>query len=276
LLGKVDWFDQISRRSRWTTVRDRFGLIFYRRARLIGSALMIGLLALLLYTMQLDTYRQFAYYNLVTTAFAEAIDKFYSERPAASRRVTLDNTSYDAQVMARLITPDVSFRGYTDLVASLRRPDPEMNNANVAPALPLLHRDWGFEHAARLGLSRAAYETQLISEIDSHACWPDLMFHFSFLECAPYQSDFRNYFPAKMRQSIPLIGDAYQRYLLRLFGKREVLGEALVLSTSQIRDPEVSSAFRQQSVGTQELSIRANGFSPSRTVRVYAYWQSPT
>ena len=118
-------------------------------------------------------------------------------------------------------------------------------------------------------------KAQLISEIDAQVCWPNLMYQFSFLKCAPYVSDFRTYFPSKLKEAIPPISDAYQQYLLRSAGKADVSGDALVLSTAPLQESEANRIWKQEPAGIVELSTKANGFASSLTAKVYAYWQQP-
>ncbi|MDO9414063.1 MAG: hypothetical protein Q7T81_15950 [Pseudolabrys sp.] len=273
LVGRADW----SRLALWKprvagyVVRGQSS-VFGIRTPLAGAAILMGLLALFLYRAQLNSYRQFAYYNLVTLAYANSVDQYFSGAPNAPRRVTLDNASYDAPVRVRLRTPDVSFQGYVDIVAALKTPDIKMGAPASAPSS--IHREWGFEHAARLGLSRAQYEAKLIAEIDSGACWPELMFHFSFLECAPYVSDFRTYFPAKLKQSVSSIGDGYQRYLLARGARHDAADDALVLSMVALPGDGAQSSWTQKPAGEIQVATKAKGFAPNLAVKLYAYWQS--
>lgn len=277
LLGRVDWsgFALWKPRATGHVVNGQANVLGIR-APLAGAAILMGLLALFLYRAQLNSYRQFAYYNLITVAYANAVDQFYAGTPNAPRRVTLDNASYDAPVRVRLRTPDVSFQGYVDIVAALKTPDFKTGAAASNVSQPSAHREWGFEHAARLGRSRAQYEAKLITEIDSGACWPELMFHFSFLECAPYVSDFRTYFPAKLKQAVSAIGDGYQRYLLARGAKRDAADDALVLSTVALPGDGAQSPWTQKPAGETQVATRAKGFAPNLSVKVYAYWQSAT
>jgi hypothetical protein len=240
-------------------------------ARPLVVITLLALFSLFLYRTQLSNYRQYVRYNLLGVAYAMIIDQVYAEQADAPRYVTLDNSSYDAQVRVRLNTPNLIFNGYVDLVAALKEGKAKADS----DVLPLsTKRNWGFEHAARLGLSRDQYEAKLRSEVDSQSCWPHLMYQFTFLECAPYVSDFRTYFPEKLKREIPAIGDLYQQFLRtghQNLGKRG----ALVVSTSELSEPQPGAVWKQELAGTLQLATDGGYFAKDLSVRVYAYWQKP-
>ena len=217
---------------------------------------------------QLESYRQFAFYNLRTVAYAQILDQIDVEQPLARRNVTLDDPSLDAQVRVRAHASGLIFRGYTDLVLALK----EQTNSDTASgtgARPT--QQWGFVHAARLGFSREAYEAELLREIDDEACWPHLMFHFSFLECAPYVSDFRLYAPEHMREKVPDIGRDYDRYLKT----KQFSAEDIILSVKPLPNANAGGLELQSPVATLKLATRPGGFAPAMSVEVVAYEQRP-
>jgi hypothetical protein len=269
VLGRVDWREFTPRRSRAPLALCQ--RLYATRAPIggLGVLLMLGVVLLSLYRFQLANYRQYAYYNLITTAYAKAIDGFYAENPNSSRRVALEDPSYDAPVRVRLETEGIWFGAYADLVTSLKEP-PQA----IAAEPSSLHRDWGFEHAARLGLSKDQLAARLNGEIDAGVCWPEMMFYFPFLECAPYVSDFRMYQPARLKDAVPAVSEAYQAYLATKQEHRGKLGNALMLSVTPFPEREVSSLWTQKLVGTTRMVTRVDGFAPRLEAVVYAYWQS--
>jgi hypothetical protein len=274
LLGRVDWqacFPRIS--SAIAALNGR--LIFSAALNLkIGAALILAAAALFLYRLQLQSYRQYAYYNLVTLAYARSVDSFFADNPHSSRRVALDNPSYDAQVIARLGEDRIWFGGYSDLVTSLKVDDMKMRTPETVAVRSSLHREWGYEHAARLGLTRTQLEARLSGEIDNQVCWPEMMFYFSFLECAPYVSDFRLFNPSALKRAVPTISDGYQQYLTEKLEPRARMPDALMLSTAPLPEGEVSALWTQKLVGTTRISTRPNGFAPNLETVVYSYWQA--
>ena len=275
VLGRVDWREFMPQRSRAALALCQ--RLNATRAPIagLGVLLMLGVVLLSLYRFQLANYRQYAYYNLITTAYAKAIDGFYAENPDSSRRVALEDPSYDAPVRVRLETEGIWFGAYADLVTSLKsseqgRESPEA----IADERSSLHRDWGFEHAARLGLSKDQLAARLNGEIDAGVCWPEMMFYFPLLECAPYVSDFRKFQPARLKGAVPAVSEAYQAYLATKQERRGELGNALMLSVTPFPEREVSSLWTQKLVGTTRMVTRADGFAPRLEAVIYAYWQS--
>jgi hypothetical protein len=210
----------------------------------------------------------------MTVAYARSVDKFYAKNPHSSPRVALDDPSYDAPINVRLETGKIFFGGYTDLVTSLKAPEQGGASADPVGMVSSLHREWGFEHAARLGLSKVQLAARLNGEIDNQVCWPEMMFYFSFLECAPYVSDFRMFQPSRLKMVVPTISDAYQQYLAKRAEHRGELGDGLILSTAPLPEGVVSSLWTQKLVDTTRMVTRADGFAPRLEAIVYSYWQS--
>jgi len=274
LFACVDWIELAPERIQAALIR--YGRLFDSNASLAGatSAVMLGIALLFLFRCQLGNYRQWAFYNLMTAAYAEAVDRFYAENPGAPRRVTLDRSDYDAPIRVRLKTDEIWFGAYADLVTSLKTSEPGGRSAETADARTRLHRDWGFEHAARLGLSKSQLAAMLNDEIDKQACWPNMMFYFPFLECAPYVSDFRMFQPARLKMAVPAIADAYQESLTTRAEHRSGLGDALLVTATPHREGKVNSLWTQKQVGTTRKETRANGFAPRLEAVVYSYWQT--
>ena len=274
LLGWVNWKELLPGMSRTAVDLNRRLSASHKHVAATGAMLMLGTVLMFLYRSQLQNYRQYAFYNLMTAAYAKAIDRFYAESSGAPRRVALDNPSYDAPIRVRLHTGEIWFGGYADLVASLKMPEHGSGPAGTVAALSSQHRDWGFEHAARLGLSKAQLADKLNGEIDDQVCWPEMMFYFPFLECAPYVSDFRMFRPTQLKMAVPAIANAYQEFLK---GKAEhpgELGDALMVSATPRPRGAVNSLWAQELVGTTRMETRADGFAPGLKAVVYSYWQS--
>ena len=226
----------------------------------------LTLAAAFVYRAQLQSYQQFAYYNLRTVAYAKLLDQIETEQSPAPQNVTLDDPAMDAEVRLRTHTPRLSFNGYTDLVLAWKNMDAASDAVANGNSLPT-QQHWGFVHAARLGFSREAYEAELLKEIDLQVCWPHLMFQFSFLECAPYVSDFRLYAPEHLREKIPEIGLKYETFLQ----SKPRAGGAFVLSMKPIPSFGRDDLPSQGPVATIKLATRPNGFSPEASVEVLAY-----
>lgn len=226
---------------------------------------------LFLYSAQLSTYRKFAHFNVLTTSYAMLIDRVHAARPDAPRHIILANMAYDAAVRARAKTPGLVFNGYTSLVVSLDRPNINMTEGAHNEGEP--YQIWGFDYAARLGLTAEEYENKLRAEIDGGSCWPHLMFHAMFLECAPYVSDFRAYFPEKLKQRVSSISKRYHQYLLK--AKESKTGEVLVLLAKRAEASDPNGLWRHEPLGSIKLSIASNGFAPAVSVELFAYWQKP-
>ena len=239
---------------------------FYQTRKISTCFLFLMLAAVFVYRAQLHSYRQYAYYNLRTVAYAKLLDRIETEQSPTPQNVTLDDPAMDAEVRLRTHTPRLSFNGYTDLVLAWKNTDAASYAAGNGNSLPL-KQQWGFVHAARLGFSREAYEAELRKEIELQVCWPHLMFQFSFLECAPYVSDFRLYAPEHLREKIPEIGLKYETFLR---SKPRGAG-AFVLSMKPIPGLNRNDLPSQSPVATLKLATRPNGFSPETTVEVLAY-----
>ncbi|MBI3699901.1 MAG: hypothetical protein HY242_05575 [Afipia sp.] len=269
LLGRIDWNVYLETKSRAARILLRLREGWAARNPRAAVSICLIVLAVFLYRGQLNNYRQFAPYNLLTLAYAKAIDQFYAAHPDANRRVTLSDMSYDAQVRVRLKTADVIFNGYTDLVAAMKAPEKE-GGQSVAIST---QREWGFEHAARFGLSKGEYEAHLVASIDNRGCFSELMYQFTFLQCAPYVSDFRNYSPTSLKAALPGIADGYRQFLTARAAKRDLNQDALVLSTTELPAGDVSSLWTQAPAGTLSIMAKPSAFARNLSAAVHIYWQ---
>ena len=235
------------------------------------TSFIIILVGIFLIYAQLNTYKQFLHFNILTISYANLIDHIHTTRPNAPNHVILENMSYDAAVRARLKSKDVVINGYTNLVASLG--EKLFNDKAESEAKSLNFQTWGFDYASRIGLTVDSYENILLSEIDNNVCWPHLMFVSTFLECAPYVSDFRLYNPDKLRSIVPTAVNNYKIYLHNL--RNQNTKPALILLTNPIDKLNLNDTWSHELVGSIKFSKKLKIFSLSSPIELYAYWQKP-
>ena len=176
----------------------------YWQAAAVSTVLVIA--ALFIYSAQLTNYRQFVGFNLQTLAYANLADRVRDMLDGdPDTDLLLGAMASDAAVRARSADPQAAFYGYTDILGLVHTG--LENAADEAPAV------WGYMYAWRLGLDDEAYQAALLAEIEAGICWPHLMYHFDFKDCAPYVSDFRLYDPDLLKRQVPAVVEHYREFV---------------------------------------------------------------
>ncbi len=227
-------------------------------------ALVVVTTVAFIYSAQLTTYRQFASFNAQTLALARLADRVRGSR-SEEHDILLAAPALDAAVRARSDAPAASFRGYSDIVASLDASGTETSRPDIA--------EWGYAYAWHLGLEPAALGSALNSEIDAGVCWPHLMYYVPFLECAPYVSDFRLYDTGALKARVPAIVDGYVAFLGR---RPDRLVSAILLHTGTPEDAaEVNPFWQEDVIASEQVRLAADGYGGPIAGEAYAVRQVP-
>jgi hypothetical protein len=270
-----------SKNIKWKKIREnlnfRLAIKFVKLSKTTINYFVVLLtfafIGVFLYSAQLKTYRMFASYNVRTAGYAMLIDKVLATRADAPRNIILDNMSYDAAVRVRLNIQGLVVNGYTSLLAPIDNVVRSGGGNSTGGEEALIHRNWGFDYASRLGLTAEEYGQKLYAEIEAGVCWPHLMFVVKFLECAPYVSDFRVYSPEALAQTVPSISEEYRSYLVSSEGAGR--DDALIVLAESGEGDDRNGLWRQDLIESIKLSTSPDGFAPPMTVEFYAYLQRP-
>lgn len=216
--------------------------------------------ALLVY-LQLCGYRDYWYYNVESVALASALRQAYRAGPALPRDVILADMTLDEQVRPRLRTLPLSIHGYASIVHSIGRADQVARN-----------RQRGFAYAFYQGLSPRQFAGALQTEIHEQTCWPNTMYFFEFLRCAPYMSDFRKYDPSRLSARVPELRREYAGFVRRDAGS---LPPVLFVTLAPLHDA-AGTPMRRALVFRRDYDFRSRfGAAPQR-ISVYGYRETPS
>ncbi|MGI0133344.1 MAG: hypothetical protein ACREBW_00075, partial [Candidatus Micrarchaeaceae archaeon] len=162
--------------------------------------LIIGML--LLVYLQFRSYADYWYYNIESLAYTSALQDIYRSSSGLPRQVVLGDMSLDEQVRPRLRNASIAINGYATVVKSIGASERTQRNELL-----------GFEYAFYQGLSPKLLGNRLRKEIHARTCWPNTMYFFDFLHCAPYMSDFRKYDQATLLSRVGAIVDNYRKFI---------------------------------------------------------------
>lgn len=138
--------------------------------------------AILLFDVQHDAYSENWRYNVEYHAIVTAIQELYRNHENVPRRVVLNRMDLDQGVRPRVSDLRLSIDGYSSVVKATGMEGAEQRLKQL-----------GFDYALYRGYDSETFSNVLLQELENELCWPNTMYFFQFLECAPYMSDLREY-----------------------------------------------------------------------------------
>jgi hypothetical protein len=215
----------------------------------------------ILTSSQFNNYRQWLYYNILVETYGLALKEHYLNKLTSDNNITLKDMSASSAIIVRSEFLYPNIKGYHWIISnsfgSFRESDKSVLEA-------------GFEYASRLGLSTDQYKNALVAEVDGETCWPHMMFIASFLECAPYVSDFRNYDKNKLKKKIDVNVKLYDDYI-----KNHARQVGYLFTTEMVANTSDNNLWENTLISETTLYLREIPRLIIPRVSVYLYRQTP-
>lgn len=240
--------------SSWSGHTTAFG-------RLINPSILF-MMILLLSNSQFNNYRQWIHYNILTETYGVALRNHNLDLLADDAVIILKDMSSSPAIRVRSGITHWNVKGY-DWIISNSFGSSENHSGK-------LRLEAGFQFASRLGFTADQYLDALVKELDSNSCWPHMMYIASFLECAPYVSDFRNYNKEKLKILIYEKALDYEAYL-----DTDHVKNGYLLSTGKLKKFTSNDLWVNILIFETKLSLKEIPGIPTPNVSVFLYRQEP-
>ena len=227
----------------------------------LSNILIILIIALFLGSSQLNNYRQWLYYNILTETYGLALKDYHLDDLPHETNIILKDMSASSAIIVRSSFQYSTIKGYDWIIS---------NGFGSSKNNKKIMSEAGFEFASRLGLNAEQYKKALIKELDGNYCWPHLMYIASFLECAPYVSDFRNYNKDKLIKIIENNVTQYNAYL-----NNHPRQAGYLFSTQKFDNTADNYLWENTLISQKTLNLRDIPGISTPKITVFTYRQEP-
>jgi hypothetical protein len=211
--------------------------------------------------LQIFSYENYWTYNVKALALSSALQEVYRASSGLPRSVVLSDMSVDQQIRPRIRDTSIAIDGYATIVKSLDNSHHVQQNKQL-----------GFEYAFYQELSPFAFGSALEKEIQVGNCWPNSMYFFEFLNCAPYMSDFRKFDRAALLSHVASLQSEYSAFVNGESSKvRPVL-----FATTENNDVKDGVAINKSLIFRREYKFASRFGGSSQDVVASIYFAAPS